>query len=103
MCRSAGSVTAYALVFDEPRLIGAAPCSRGILTGVTARDELKRLVADLGEEQASRALGMLEPLVEDLPGHGHSWPLPAFVGIGDSGRSDISEHINDLLSDGFGL
>ena len=24
--------------------------------------------------------------------------LPAFVGIGDSGRSDISEHVDDLLA-----
>jgi hypothetical protein len=28
--------------------------------------------------------------------------LPAFVGIGDSGRSDISEHVDDLLAGGFG-
>jgi Helix-turn-helix domain len=28
--------------------------------------------------------------------------LPAFVGIGESGRSDISEHVDDLLAEGFG-
>jgi hypothetical protein len=28
--------------------------------------------------------------------------LPAFVGIGDSGRSDISEHVDELLAGGFG-
>jgi hypothetical protein len=29
--------------------------------------------------------------------------LPAFVGIGDSGRSDVSEHVDDLLDRGFGV
>ncbi|MGH3252396.1 MAG: hypothetical protein ACRDOI_40140 [Trebonia sp.] len=28
--------------------------------------------------------------------------LPAFVGIGDSGRSDVSKHVDDLLAGGFG-
>jgi hypothetical protein len=28
--------------------------------------------------------------------------LPAFVGIGDSSRSDISEHVDKLLAGGFG-
>jgi hypothetical protein len=28
--------------------------------------------------------------------------LPLFVGIGDSRRSDISEHVDDLLAGGFG-
>ncbi len=28
--------------------------------------------------------------------------LPAFVGIGDSGRSDISSHVDDELAEGFG-
>jgi hypothetical protein len=27
--------------------------------------------------------------------------LPALVGIGDSGRGDISEHVDDLLAGGF--
>jgi hypothetical protein len=28
--------------------------------------------------------------------------LPAFVGIDDSGRSDISKQVDDLLTGGFG-
>jgi hypothetical protein len=69
---------------------------------VTAKEQLQQLVAGLGEEQASRALGLLEPLVGGLPEHSRSRPLPAFVGIGDSGRSDVSERTDDLLAEGFG-
>jgi hypothetical protein len=28
--------------------------------------------------------------------------LPEFVGIGDSGRSDLSERVDELLTEGFG-
>jgi hypothetical protein len=70
---------------------------------VTAREQLQLLVVGFGEEQASRALALLEPLVDEMDSHaGHVRALPAFVGIGDSGRSDISEHVDDLLADGFG-
>jgi hypothetical protein len=69
---------------------------------VTAKEKLQQLVAGLGEEQASRALGLLEPLVGKRPGHKRSRPLPAFVGIGDSGRTDVSERADELLAEGFG-
>ena len=69
---------------------------------MTAKQRLEQLVADLGEEEASRALGLLEPLAEDRSASGRPRALPSFVGIGDSGRSDISEHVNRFLSDGFG-
>jgi len=68
---------------------------------VTAKEQLQELVAHLGEEQASRAL-RLEPLSEELPEHEQASSLPRFVGIGDSGRSDISEHVDELLAEGFG-
>jgi hypothetical protein len=74
-----------------------------VYTGwVTAKEQLQQLVAHLGEEQASRALRLLEPLSEELPGQKQVPSLPKFVGIGDSGRSDISEHVDDLLAEGFG-
>jgi hypothetical protein len=69
---------------------------------VTAKEELQQLVAHLGEEQASRALRLLEPLSEELPEQRQAPALPEFVGIGDSGRSDISEHVDELLAEGFG-
>jgi hypothetical protein len=69
---------------------------------VTAKEQLQQLVAHLGEEQASRAPRLLEPLGEEPPEHQQAPALPEFVGIGDSGRSDISGHIDELLAEGFG-
>lgn len=69
---------------------------------MTAKEQLQQLVAGFGEEQASRALGLLEPLAGELPDRRHSRPLPAFVGIGDSGRTDVSERADELLAEGFG-
>jgi hypothetical protein len=70
---------------------------------VTAREQLQLLIGRLGEEQAERALELLSPLIGavELPGRQAHRPL-AFAGIGDSGRSDISEHVDDLLAGGFG-
>jgi hypothetical protein len=69
---------------------------------MTARERLQLLVGGLGEEQAERALELLSPLIGADPRPGRQVRrLPGFVGIGDSGRSDISEHVNDLLEDGF--
>jgi hypothetical protein len=34
---------------------------------MTAKEQLQQLVAGFGEEQASRALGLLEPLAGELP------------------------------------
>lgn len=57
------------------------------------------LVERLPEEQAEELLRLaLERYV--LPGRRQ--PLPAFVGIGDSGRSDVSERVDDFLAHGFG-
>jgi hypothetical protein len=70
---------------------------------MTARERLQLLVGGFGEEQAARALELLSPLTG-----ADAWPgqperqLPVFVGIGDSRRGDVSEHVNDLLSGGFG-
>jgi hypothetical protein len=69
---------------------------------MTAKEQLQQLVADLGEEQALRALELLGPLVQDGPEHQEAPRLPKFVGIGDSGRSDLSERVDELLVEGFG-
>jgi hypothetical protein len=70
---------------------------------MTAWERLQLLVVGLGEEQAERALELLSPLIvaDARPGQ-QVRQLPAFVGIGDSGRSDISERVDDLLAGGFG-
>jgi hypothetical protein len=70
---------------------------------MTACERLQLLVGGFDEEQAERALELLSPLigVDALRGR-QVRQLPAFVGIGDSGRSDISEHVDDLFARGFG-
>ena len=69
---------------------------------MTVRERLQ-LVAEFGEEQAEHALELLSPLIGADAQPGQQVPqLPSFVGIGDSGRSGISEHVDDLLAGGFG-
>lgn len=66
---------------------------------MTSRNKLINLVENLPEEQADELLRLATELYSVLD---QRRPLPAFVGIGDSGRSDVSERADDLLSDGFG-
>jgi hypothetical protein len=69
---------------------------------MTAWERLQLLVGGLGEEQAERALELLSPLIgaDARPGQ-QVRQLPAFVGIGDSGRND-NGHVDDLLAGGLG-
>lgn len=69
---------------------------------MTAKEQLQQLVAGFGEEQALRALGLLEPLAGELADRAPSRAWPAFIGIGDSGRTDVSERADELLAKGFG-
>lgn len=64
---------------------------------VTNRDKLLHLVESLPEEQAGELLRLATELYA-VPDQRQ--PLPAFVGIGDSGRSDVSERVDDLLVGG---
>jgi hypothetical protein len=66
---------------------------------VTSRDKLLELVERLPEEQVDELLRLAMERYS-LPAQRE--PLPAFVGIGDSGRSDVSERVDDFLANGFG-
>jgi hypothetical protein len=66
---------------------------------MTSKEQLKALVDDLPEEQAAELLRVASELFT-VPGQ--RVPLPAFVGIGDSGRDDVSERVADHLREGFG-
>lgn len=62
------------------------------------RDELRRLVDELPEEQVPLAL-------QDLRGHlveagDRPWP-PAWFGSVTSGRTDASSRVDELLAEGF--
>lgn len=69
---------------------------------MTAKEQLQQLVADLGEEQAARVLGLVRPILQDQAENEQAPRLPEFVGSGDSGRSDLSERVDELLAEGFG-
>lgn len=62
---------------------------------MTSRDKLLQLVESLPDE-------LLRLAMERYVLPAQRQPLPAFVGIGDSGRSDVSERVDDLLANGFG-
>lgn len=69
---------------------------------VTAKEQLQQLVAELGEEESSRALALLEPLFDGVPEPRRRRRMPRSLGIGDSGRTDGSANVDKLLADGFG-
>jgi len=72
----------------------------GSIWGVTAaRDELRRLVDGLPEEQVPAALAEVRRLAER--GAVSAWPPPWFGAL-TSGRTDTSARVDKLLADGFG-
>lgn len=66
---------------------------------MTSRDKLLELLENLPEEQVDE---LLRIATERYVLPGQRQPLPTFVGIGDSGRSDVSERVDDFLANGFG-
>ncbi len=64
-----------------------------------ARDELRRLVDDLAEDQVPTALIEVQRLAAaaDAP----AWPPPWFGAV-KSCRTDTSERVDELLAEGFG-
>jgi hypothetical protein len=64
-----------------------------------ARDELRRLVEQLPEEQLSNALVELQRLAEEQPTG--TWP-PKWFGSITAGRSDTSQRVDEMLAEGFG-
>ncbi len=68
---------------------------------MTNKELLHQLVDRLGDDEAERARALLEDIATTLPAPGEAL-LPSSVGIGDSGRSDVSEKVGALLAKGFG-
>lgn len=67
---------------------------------MTAKEQLHHLVDGLGEGQAEDLLRLATSLYI-LPVQ-RSRPLPTFVGMGDSGRGDVSERVDEILGQNFG-
>lgn len=64
-----------------------------------ARDELRRLVEQLPEEQLPTALSELQRLTQEKsPG---TWP-PKWFGSITAGRGDTSQRVDEILAEGFG-
>jgi hypothetical protein len=66
---------------------------------VTSKQRLLQLVERLPDEQVDELLRLATDLYADP---GQRPPVPAFVGIGDSGRNDVSQRADEFLRDGFG-
>lgn len=64
-----------------------------------ARDELRRLVEQLSDEQIPTALAEVQRLAAST--EAAPWPPPWFGAI-TSKRSDTSERVDELLADGVG-
>jgi hypothetical protein len=67
---------------------------------VSPKELLHRLVDELPDEQAPRALELLRSIADTGPGQPRR--IPSSLGAGDSGRADISARIDEMLADGFG-
>jgi len=67
---------------------------------MTAKEQLHHLVDELGEEQAEDLLRLAASRYT-VPAQ-RSGSLPTFVGMGDSGRTDVSQRVDEHLGDGFG-
>jgi hypothetical protein len=63
------------------------------------RDELKRLVEGLPDEQVPAALAAIRRQHEQRPGT--TWPPPWFASFA-SGRPDLGSNHDDVLAEGFG-
>ena len=64
------------------------------------RDELRKLVERLPEEQVPVALDEVRRRLADAQ-RKRAWP-PAFFGAGRAGRTDVAERAEELLDEGFG-
>jgi hypothetical protein len=70
---------------------------------MSAKTELEKFVAELSEEDAARALALLRgalPMYTRVPAQPRR--LPGSLGVGDSGRSDVSARIDEILTEELG-
>jgi hypothetical protein len=65
----------------------------------TDRDELRRLIEELPEDQVTSALADVRRRA--TPRRAASWP-PAWFGAAVGRRTDTAANVDDLLAEGFG-
>lgn len=66
---------------------------------MTTRDELHELIDALDPARLDEAAAVLRELGEGLGPHAATG-MPASLGLGNSGRGDLSERADELLEDG---
>jgi hypothetical protein len=76
-----------------------APAYSPTMGDVTSKERLHELVEGLPDDHADELLRLVTDLYA-VPEQ--RCPLPGLVGIGDSGRTDVSNRTDELLGDGFG-
>lgn len=69
---------------------------------MTTKERLHQLVDDLPDEQAARALALLEGVAGSSVDPGRRRVVPSSLGVGASGQSDVSERVHEILAEGFG-
>ena len=75
------------------------PSSRYDVWMTADRDELRRLVDELAEDQVPVALVEVQRLVASP--EASVWPPPWFGAV-QPGRADTAARVDELLADGFG-
>lgn len=68
---------------------------------VSTKEQLHLLVDALPDEQAPRALALLRAIATEAEPTARR-VLPRSLGVGASGRGDVSERVDELLTEGFG-
>lgn len=84
----------------RPQIPGAPRYALAHTGLVSPKELLHRLVDELPDEQAPRALELLRGIADAGPDRPRR--LPSSLGVGDSGRADISGRVDEILADGFG-
>jgi hypothetical protein len=76
--------------------------SAGIMNIQLTRVSCSSLSPGSARSRLHVPLGLLAPIAGEFPDRRASRAWPAFTGIGDSGRTDVSERADELLAEGFG-
>lgn len=69
---------------------------------MTTKELLRQIVDAMTDEEANRALRVLQPDGIAAPEAPVPQDLPSFVGSFASGDGTLSQRTDDLLADGFG-
>jgi hypothetical protein len=70
---------------------------------MNAKDGLHRVENEFTDEQSGDDLPRLESTDGPAPAVGGRRNVPHSLGFGRSGHSDVSERVDEILGDGFGL